>query len=432
MNGIKSLYKALLISALALRAAAAGWDDTFATSFAATAPGATPKAIITSSTTVYVYASYLVSYSPSSTEILYKWTPANGWTTVANSDIGSSSSGGVVNTLYADGGVLYVGISGTASAGSLGAPLKGVARFNPSTGVWTGMNQGLQINGSVFALGVGAKRQTPSGADYRYLYCGGDLTVGTSQDFARAQIDSWGWDTLANQIQEPQGGTQARVNSIVINHVYGPDNTYGHEVYLGGRFKWAGAHANLKKFNDKVYAQSDGWQTLSGYVTKWHYDCDGVFIEDLNQPEIWAMTYRSGTVHFTGDFSKVNGTYLTCDIGPIIGCAANASLFQKYRGLGRISGNAVQTLSSDSASFTGGVGSLAANSTNTYCAIGQLNISCTDPGSAGRPYVFFGSTFQLLDANPLNYYTKVAANAAGAYYIYTDTSGNGGVRRWVQ
>jgi hypothetical protein len=198
-------------------------------------------------------------------------TASGTWST-----LGTGSSNGVNNWVYAlavVGNEVYVGGSFTLAGG---VSANGVARFNTQTNTWSTLGTGSSngVNNDVYALAVVGNE----------VYVGGAFTSagGVSANYvARFNTQTNTWSTLGTG---SQNGVNYWVQALAV---------VGNEVFVGGRFTSAGGvSANyVARFN----TQTNTWSALgtgsSNGVNYW----------------VWALAVVGNEVFVGGRFTSAGG-----------------------------------------------------------------------------------------------------------------------------
>ncbi|GEP45366.1 beta strand repeat-containing protein [Brevifollis gellanilyticus] len=184
----------------------AQWDiatSTWSAMGSQMATGNGVKALALSGTTLYAGGN-----GPSAVHRIAKWDASTGtWSALGSGTAGNSPN---VNALAVSGTALYVGGEFTSAGG---IESRGLAKWEDSTGTWSGFGAG--INAQVTALAVSDTK----------LYAGGAFTAaGSVSASAIAQWDGTGWSALGS-------GIYGQVLALAID---------GTTLYAGGIITTAG------------------------------------------------------------------------------------------------------------------------------------------------------------------------------------------------
>ncbi len=207
---------------------------------------------------------YLLGVGPVRTSNIARYNPTTGiW-----SALGSGTSDRVNALAVLPGGDVIVG-GAFSIAGGVGA--NGIARYNPTTGVWSAL--GLGISGYVYALSV-----LPSG----------DVIVGGSFNHAGGR--------RANNIARynPTTGIWSALGLGISGYVYALSVLPGGDVIVGGEFTTAGG---VRVNNIARYSPTTGiWSAL------------GSGVGDLGPSTVRALAVlQGGDVLAGGDFTTAGG-----------------------------------------------------------------------------------------------------------------------------
>jgi len=298
---------------------AAGWDSNISTG----GPNGIAAVIASSGNDVFVATSYQIGAEWVGE--LWKWNYSGQvWTQLIN-----SSFAGIPHALFFhSGGSLWLG-GALESVGDTSQTAAGVARYQLSNATWeAGGASGLQIDGTVKAIGVGQVGVYPIWSRDLF-YFGGGFTKAGSANIVRAYTNSsgvWIWESLNGgvtwwgDLNPPPGsdGGSFPVNAISVRNAgVQPSSNIGHEVFIGGNFtnSFTPTSHNINKWSENMDTGANGWYGFGqGLSTLWA----GV---DVWESRPWTcrvagLAATSSKVYIVGNFGVVNTSNCPYDCNP--------------------------------------------------------------------------------------------------------------------